>query len=146
MAGFVALNGGDFSYLGRFVSDVDAGVKNGQFVVVNHATDKAVLADATTGDGAVYFVENEIDTIDEQFIDDADYAVKKGKFLRIKKPHKGQVYVTTEFTGTFAKGDKVAVGAGGKAVAIGTRTPETKFVVQEVTTAYGLPALNLLVI
>lgn len=143
MAGFLAL--GNDKYLGTYTLDVAAGVKPGVFVTVNHATKKAVLADATTGDGEVYFVANEIDTVDEQAIDDVNFLVKNGKFLRLHRALPGEVLVTTEFTGTLADGDTVAVGAAGKVVAIGSRTPNTKFSVTK-TTAYGQEAVSLTVL
>ncbi|MCP1159436.1 hypothetical protein [Bacillus infantis] len=143
MAGFLAL--GNDQYIGSYKLDEANGVENGVFVVLNHANKTAKLADATTGDGDVYFVANEIDTIDEQGIDDVKFVNKNGKFLRLHKPQKGEVLVTTMFTGTLNDGDKVAVGAAGKAVAIGTRTPATSFAVEK-TVAYGQDVVKLLVL
>ncbi|MED4883901.1 hypothetical protein [Bacillus smithii] len=143
MAGFLAL--GNDQYLSYINAEAN-GVKNGQFVVLDHVAKTASLADATTGDGLVYFVANEIETIDEQGIDDIDYVVKQAKFLRLHLPQKGEILVTTEFNGTLNEGDVVAVGAGGKVEAVGTRTPQIKFVVKEKTNEYGTDTLRLQVI
>lgn len=144
MAGFVALSTNNDVYIGTFKNGEDKGVENGQFVTVNYATGVATLADATTGDKEVYFVANEIDTIPEQGIDDADYVIKKDEFLRLNPPQAGTVYVTTKFNGTLAVGDKVAVGVNGNVEAIGSRTPKTVFVIKEKTTEYGKDAVRLL--
>lgn len=144
MAGFVSLSTNNDVYIGTFKNGELNGVENGQFVTVNHATGVATLADTTTGDKEVYFVANEIDTIPEQGIDDADYVIKKDAFLRLNAPQSGVLYVTTKFNGTLAVGDKVAVGANGNVEAIGTRTPKTVFVVKEKTTEYGKDAVRLL--
>jgi len=142
MAGFLAL--GNDQYLGGY--NAAANVENGVFVVLNHAAKTGSVANATTGDGDVYFVENEIETIVEQGIDDVNFVVKAGKGLRLHKPQKGEVLVSTKFNGTLAEGDTVAVGVGGAVEAVGARTPQVKFVVKELTTAYGTNAVKLLVL
>lgn len=142
MAGFVAL--GNDQYLGTYKNAEANGVKVGQFVVLNHTAKTGALANATTGDGDVYFVANEIDTVVEQSIDDVNFVVANGKYLRLKKAQKGEILVTTEFTGTLAVGDTVAVGVSGKVEAIGVRTPATKFIVKEKTAEYGQDTLRLL--
>jgi hypothetical protein len=144
MAGFVAL--GHEKYLGTYKCAEANGIENGTFVVLDHVNQTATLADATTGDGDVYFVQNLIETIDEQFIDDIDFKVAQGKYLRLHKPLPGTVYVTTKFNGTLNQGDIVAVGAGGAVEAIGSRTPQVKFVVKEKTTAYGTDAVKIMVL
>lgn len=144
MAGFVALSTNNDVYIGTFKNGEANGVENGQFVTVNHATGVATLADVTTGDKEVYFVSNEIDTVPEQGIDDADYVVKNGEFLRLNAPQAGTIYATTKFNGTLNVGDKVAVGVNGNVEAIGARTPKVTFVVKEKTTEYGKDAVRLL--
>lgn len=144
MAGFVAL--GNDQYIGNLINATD-GLENGLFVVANFvAGTAAVPATDTEGDGDVFFVSNEIETIPEQGIDDVDYKIKAGKFLRLKYPQKGEKLVTTKFKGNPVKGDVLAVGDGGSVEAVASRTPKIKFVVDEVTTAYGTTALQLLVL
>lgn len=147
MAGFLAL--GNDQYIGHIKANEDNGIENGTFVTVDFANGVAAYpADDTAADAQVYFVENDIDTVVEEAIDDDAYVVKKGKYLRLKVPQKGEVFVTTKFTGatTPAVDDIVAVGGGGSLKAIGTRTPAVKFVVLEQTTAYGAAALKVMVL
>lgn len=144
MAGFVAL--GNDLYIGTYKSTVKNGVENGQWVVLDHKAKTGTLTDATTGDKEVYFVVNEVDTVDEQSIDTIDYEVKEGVYLRLKKPQEGEILVTTKFNGTLAEGDEVAVGVDGNVEAIGSRTPSTKLVVKEKTNEYGVETLRLLVL
>lgn len=144
MAGFVAL--GNDKFLGSYKSAVTGGVENGQFVVLDHVAKTGVLADATTGDGEVYFVANEVDTVEEHAIDTINFKVAEGKYLRLKAPQAGEILVTTKFNGTLNEGDVVAVGVDGSAEAIGVRTPATKFVVKEKTGEYGVDTLRLLVL
>lgn len=144
MAGFVAL--GNDQYLGSYKNAEANGVENGQFVVLNYAAKTGALANATTGDGDVYFVANEIDTVVEQAIDDINFKVANGKYLRLKKPQRGEILVTTKFNGTLAEGAVVAVGVSGNVEAVAARTPATKFVIKEKTTEYGVETLRLQVI
>jgi len=144
MAGFVSL--GNQLYLGTYKCAEANGIENGTFVVLDHVNGTATLANATTGDGDVYFVQNVIDTIDEQGVDDVNFKIAKGEYLRLHKPLPGTVYVTTKFNGTLNVGDVVAVGAGGAVEAKGTRTPQVKFVVKEKTTAYGTDAVKIMVL
>lgn len=144
MAGFVAL--GDQLYIGTYKCAEANGIENGTFVVLDHANGTATLANGRTGDGDVYFVQNVIETIDEQGIDDVNFKVANGKYLRLHKPLPGTIYVTTKFNGTLNKGDVVAVGDNGAVEAIGARTPKVKFVVKEKTTAYGTDAVKIMVL
>lgn len=144
MAGFVALSTNNDVYLGSFKNAVVAGVENGVFVVLDHAAKTGALADATTGDGDVYFVANEITTIPEQGINDIDFKVKKDEYLRLSKPQAGTIYVTTKFNGTLAEGAVVAVGVNGQVEAVAARTPKQKFIVHAKTTEYGVETLRLL--
>lgn len=144
MAGFVSL--GHENFLGTYKCAETNGIENGTFVVLDHVNKTARLGDSTTGDGDVYFVQNVIDTVDEQNIDDINFKVVNGKYLRLHKPLSGTVYVTTKFNGTLNVGDTVAVGAGGAVEEIGTRTPKVKFVITEKTTAYGTDAVKIMAI
>lgn len=140
MAGFVAL--GTDQYIGTFKNGETTGVENGSFVTVDFTTGEAKLAAAEATD--VYFVVNEIDTIDEQGIADIDYKVASGKYLRLYKPVVGNIIVTT-FADTLAVGDEVSIGAGGKAVKQTLAVP-TVFKVKEKTSEYGVDTYRLSVI
>lgn len=145
MAGFLAL--GNDQYIGELTLNEANGVENGIFVKADFAAGTASkVANNTEGDGDVYFVVNEIETIVEQGIDDVNFVVKNGKFVRIHYPQKGDILVTTKYTGTPAKGAELAVGAAGLVEAIAARTPKIRFRVQELTTAYGTAALRLVVL
>jgi len=144
MAGFVSM--GHDQFIGSYKCAETNGIENGTFVVLDHVNKTARLGDSTTGDGDVYFVQNVIDTIDEQGIDDVDFKVAEGKYLRLHKPLPGTIYVTTKFNGTLNEGDVVAVGANGAVEAVGERTPQVKFVVKEKTTAYGADAVKIMVL
>lgn len=146
MAGFVALSTNNDVYLGSYKSSVVAGVENGTFVVLNHVAKTGALADATTGNGDVYFVSNEITNIPEDGIDDINFKVKQNEYLRLAKPEGGSILVTTKFNGTLNVGDTVAVGVGGAVEAIGVRTPQVKFIVKDKTSEYGQDTLRLLVL
>lgn len=129
-----------------FTCNEDNGVKNGQFVTVDFTTGNANLATTANGDGAgLYFVMNEIDTIPEELIDDDAYVIKKGKFVRVHDLIAGDVFVTTLFTGNPSKGDQLAVSDGGVLAAIAARTPAHSFRVESLDTAYGLPAIKVIV-
>jgi len=145
MSGFLSL--GNDQYIGTLVLSATAGVQVGQFVVPDYANGVATVpADATAGDGDVLFVQNEIDTVFEQMIDDADFVLKNGKFVKGHVPQTGDIIVTTNFTGTPAKGDILAVGADGDLVAIAARTPKYSFTVKSATEVfYGNPAISVVV-
>ena len=132
----------DNKYLGHLVLGGDKAVKNGTFVVANQANGEAVIADATTGDEEVFPVENIIDTVREQGIDDLDFEVKPGEYLRLKTLQFGQVFTTL---GNFAKGDLLAVGAEGKLVLKGERTPQFVFEVIETPIVWGVQCVKCLV-
>jgi hypothetical protein len=140
MAGFVKI--GNHEYLGtvKLADSVTAGVENGSFVTVDFATGTAVPCAANTG--FVYFVENEIDTIEEDYLNgnNLDYVVAKGKYLKLKKLLPGEVFVTTKVTGTApVKGDVVDVGITGF-ITKTAGTPKQTFTVMEVPTLWGKTA------
>jgi len=137
MAGFVKI--GNHEYLGtvKLASSVTAGVENGSFVTVNFALGTAVPCAANTG--AVYFVENEIDTIEEDYLNgnNLDYVVKPGKYLKLKAFNKMNVFVTTKVSGTApVVGDIVDVGTTGF-ITKTTGTPGQTFTVIEVPALWG---------
>jgi len=136
MAGFVKI--GNHEYLGtvKLASSVTAGVENGSFVTVNFALGTAVPCIVNTG--AVYFVENEIDTIEEDYLNgnNLDYVVKPGKYLKLKKVLPGNVFITTKVVGTPAVGAIVDVGTTGVITAT-AGTPGQTFTVIEVPALWG---------
>lgn len=141
MAGFLAL--GNDQYIGNLKLNAVDGVENGAFVTANFATGEASVPTGAA-DGDVFFVENEITTIIEDGIDDGDFKVKNGEYVRLHLPQAGEVLVTTKFATGLAKGDVVAVGAGGVVEAVGTRTPKHSFTVKEFTQATGQEAVKLI--
>jgi hypothetical protein len=82
MAGYVVI--GNKKYIGTLKSASDS-VPNGGFVVPALATANASIA---TGDAIaeVWFVENEIDTVPEEGINDVDFVVNTGDYLRLNVP------------------------------------------------------------
>jgi len=136
MAGFVKI--GNHIYLGTVKLDtsVTAGVANGSFVTVNFALGTAVPCAANTG--VVYFVENEIDLIEEEYLNgnNLDYIVKPGKYLKLKRLLPMDVFVTTLTSGTApAVGDVVDVGTTGL-ITKTTGTPGQTFTVIETPTLW----------
>lgn len=139
------LNIGDMEYVGTFTLGGATAVKNGTYVVVNYATGVALPADATTGDGDIYLVDNIIDTVPEQLINDLDFVVKPGQLLRLKKHEVGDITTNTEFNGTLAVGDVIAAGVGGKVEAKAARVPKQSFTVIEKPVLWGVPTIKYIV-
>lgn len=140
MAGFVKI--GNHEYLGtiKLHESVTAGVENGTFVTVDFATGTA--KPCTVNAGSVYFVENEIDTIEEDYLNgnNLDYIVKPGEYLKLKKLISMNVMVTTKVSGTApVKGDVVDVGTTGL-ITKTAGTPAQTFTVVEVPTLWGKTA------
>ena len=136
MAGFVAL--GNDRYIGTYTAVQD--IENGSFVELNHADKTGDLAGA--GAKEVYFVYNENTNIPEYGIDDIDFKVEKGEFLRAYRPLAGNILVTTCIDGELAEGDIAGVVAGGK---VG-KVEDGAFVVKEITTEFGVKTARLLVL
>jgi hypothetical protein len=137
MAGFIKI--GNHQYLGtiKLADTVTAGVENGSFVTVNFALGTATVPTANTS--KVYFVENEIDTIEEDYLNgnNLDYTVKAGKYLKLKDVLQSEVFVTTLVSGTApVKGDIVDVGTTGK-ITKTSGTPKQTFTVTDVNTLWG---------
>ena len=136
MAGFVKI--GNHEYLGtvKLNATVTAGVENGTFVTVDFATSLAVPCAANTG--AVWFVENEIDTVEEEYMNgnNLDFVVKAGKYLKIKKLLPGEVFVTTKVAGTPLVGAVLDVSTTG-ILAATTLTPLQSFTVIDKPVLWG---------
>lgn len=140
MAGFVKI--GDHRYLGtiKLAASVTNGVENGSFVTVDFALGTAVPCIANTG--VAYFVENEIDLIEEDYLNgnNLDYIVKPGKYLKLKQLINMNVMVTTKVSGTApVVGDVVDVGTTGF-ITKTAGTPGQTFTVIEVPSLWGKTA------
>jgi hypothetical protein len=126
-----------------------ATIANGTFVTASYSagTGTAVV-DAAAGDKAGLLLVNNVNTkIDQELVADADFVVKSGEYLRTRSVKVGETFTTTEFTGTPAKDAILAVGATGKLVAIGVRTPVLSVaVVENAETLYGVAAIKVVVI
>ncbi|WP_091014497.1 MULTISPECIES: hypothetical protein [Paenibacillus] len=139
----------DNTYIGNLKSTVPTA--NGVFVTPNYGTQSATpVVDATAGDKAgLLMVYNQNTHIDQELVADADFVVPANKFLRLKSFLPSNAFTTDQINGdiaTFNVNDIVAVGAGGKLEAIGSRTPAITFVVKDKTTLYGKPALKVQVV
>lgn len=124
---------------------------NGIFVTPDYANQSATpVVDNTAADkSGLLFVYNQNTHIDQELVADADFIVPADSYLRLKQFLPGHVFATDQFNGdisTFNKNDVVAVGAGGKLEAIGSRSPALSFIVKETTTLYGKPALKVQVL
>ena len=141
----VVINSGDLEYKGTFTLGGATSIKNGTYVVVNYATGIALPTDATTGDGDVMLVDNLIDTVPEQLINDMDYVVKPGQYLRLAKHEFGDIITNTEFNGTLHVGDVVAAGVGGRVEAKAARTPQQTYTIIDMPTLWGVPTVKYIV-
>lgn len=140
MAGFVAK--GDNIYEGS-LRVASAAVENGTFVIPNFSAGTCAAASANTSIG--WFVANEIDTVDEQMIDDVNFTVKVGVLAKIKRFKPGEEFVTTNSSGTApAKGDVCDIGTTGKLTKT-SGTPVQTFTVKDVTTFGGKTAWHCIV-
>lgn len=137
MAGFLAI--GNDKYIGTYTASEE--VENGAFVTLDHTEKTGKLAE--TGATEVYFVYNENTNVPEYGIDDVDFKVKEGEFLRVHRPLPGEVLVTTCIEGNLEEGDAVEVTDGGK---VAKATGEGAFVAKEVTGEFGKPTVRLLVL
>jgi hypothetical protein len=137
------LNMGNDLYLGTL--NAAAAVKPGVFVVPDYSAGTVAIADATSGDGDVWVVANDIDTVAEQGINDLDYEVAAGEKVKIHKLVPGEVFTVDLFNGTPAVGDVVAAGVGGKLEAVGTRTPDSSFTVIEKPVLWGVQCIKCVV-
>lgn len=123
---------------------------NGMFVLPNFSAGTATTPTSSSeGDGAgLLFVHNANTHIDQELVADADFVIKKGKFLRLKALRVGDVVTTDQFAGDivdYDKDDVVAVTTGGKIDAIGVRTPVLTLKVVDKVKLFGNDALKLIV-
>lgn len=139
MAGFIAL--GNDRFIGTYSATEE--VENGAFVELDHKAQTGKLA----GEGVeeTYFVYNENTNIPEFGIDDIDFVVKEGEFLRVHRPLAGEILVTTCIEGDLGEGDLADVVAGGK-VGKPTEGDGTQFAVKEITNEFGVPTARLVVL
>ena len=121
----------------------DSAIENGMFVNVNWANSTASTPNVNTQ--IPYFVENVIDTVDEDKIDDVDFTVSAGNYIRIKKLLPGEIFVTSKVVSTPAVGDIVDVGTTGKITAT-SGSPVQKFQVIEKPTMWGLTVYKCIVL
>jgi hypothetical protein len=141
MAGFIAK--GNNEYLGtvKLVAGADA-LHNGTFVNVNWTTG---FASTPTNTDIPYFVENVIDTVDEQQINDIDFTVAAESYIRIKRLLPGEIFVTDKAVSTPAVGAIVDVGTTGKITAT-SGSPVQKFQVIEKPTMWGVTVYKCIVL
>lgn len=139
MAGFIGLSVADV-----YISDYRATeeVENGMFVELNHTDKTGSLAGADATE--VYFVENEITGLALTDVNDMDFKVKEGQFLRAHRPIQGEVLVTTCIDGDLVVGDYAKVVGDGKVGA--ASEGEGDFVVDKVTNELGAKTVHLIVL
>jgi hypothetical protein len=133
MAGFIAKGNNEYLGTTKLAVGADA-VHNGTFVSVDWTTGYASTPTANTD--IAYFVENVIDTVDEQQINDLDFTVAADNYIRIKKLLPGEIFVTDKAVSTPAVGAIVDVGTTGKITAT-TGSPVQKYQVIEKPTMWG---------
>lgn len=142
MAGFIALGNHDYIATLKLATG-EAAIENGMFVAPNWSAGTAATPNANTV--IPYFVENVIDTVDEEQINDLDFTISAGKYLRIKRLLPGEIFVTTKVVGTPAVGDTVDVGTTGKITAT-SGSPAQTFQVIEKPTLWGVTAYKCVVL
>jgi hypothetical protein len=143
MAGFVAI--GNNEYIGTVkLGTSQPSIYNGMFVNIDWSTSTAATPNANTQ--VPYFVENVIDTVDEQMIDDIDFTISAGKYLRLKRLLPGEVFVTDQVVGTPAVNAIVDVGTTGQIAATGGSPLQTYRIIEKPTmwgtTVYKCVVLN----
>lgn len=137
MAGFVSK--GNHLYEFEFKLAVGhADIDNGMFVALNY-TDKT-CATPTANTVLAYFVENVIDTVDEEQIDDINFKISAGSYVRCKRLVQGEEFITTKVSGTApAVNDIVDVGTTG-CITKTSGSPAQTFQVVEKPTLFGVTA------
>jgi hypothetical protein len=141
MAGFIAKGNNEYIGTVKLATGADA-VHNGTFVNVNWT---ASTASTPVNTDYVYFVENVIDTVDEQQINDLDFTVTAGNYIRIKKLLPGEIFVTNKAVSTPAVGAIVDVGTTGHITAT-TGSPVQKYQVIEKPTMWGVTVYKCIVL
>lgn len=142
MAGFIAK--GNNEYIGTLkLATGEADIYNGMFVsAVSWSAGTAATPNANTQ--VAYFVENVIDTVDEQQINDLNFVITAGQYIRMKKLLPGEIFVTTKVVGTPSVGDTLDVGTTGKITAT-SGSPNQTFTVIEKPTLWGTTAYKCVV-
>jgi hypothetical protein len=110
-------------------------VENGMFVVANWSNN--TVAPCGNRTHISYFVENVIDTVDEQQIDDLDYKVAVGKHVRMKRVQTGEVFVTDQVHGTVNVNDILDAHDQAGKLSATSATPVQKYQVIEKPTLHG---------
>jgi hypothetical protein len=142
MAGFIAI--GNNKYIGTVkLATGAADIQNGQFAEINWAD--ATASTPTTNANIAYFVENVIDTVDEQQINDLDFVVVAGSYLRLKRLHAGEIFVTDQVDGTVNVDSIVDVGTLGKIKAT-SGSPNQTFRCIEKPTVWGKTVYKCIVL
>lgn len=130
MAGFIAKGNNEYIATVK-LNTGETAIENGMFVAVDWATSMASTPSANTV--IPYFVENVIDTVDEELIDDLDFTVSAGNYIRIKRLLAGEIFVTDKVTGTPAVGDIVDISTTGKITATSGSPLQTFQVIEKPT-------------
>lgn len=121
MAGYVKHHVGQ-EYISRKLAVATA--KPGTFVSINFAGNTYDVP-ADDAIGALAFVANEIDHLVPYNVDDKDFALAIGDFVKGKPVIDTEMYITDQIGSTFAGisvGDEVGVGADGKVYLIADLT------------------------
>jgi len=140
MAGFVTI--GNNKYIGTCTLLTGAqDLQNGTFVAVDWSASTAATPVASSE--IAYFAENVIDTVEEEQINDVDYVVTAGNYVRIKRMVSGEVFVTDQATTELSIGDIVDVGTTGVITAT-KGSPEQTFQVIDTPTLWGATAYKCL--
>jgi len=148
MAGYVKQLVGEF-YKGNFKLGGTAAIKKGAFVVPDYADGEF---DIPAGDalGEVYFVANEISSTVPYGLDDKDFSVAGGAYVKGKPVIDKEMFVTDQATTAAlaaVAGTELAVGANGLLGAIADLTAvdfttfKTTFVIERKETLMGASAL-----
>jgi hypothetical protein len=128
MAGLVTVGGHDYIGNYKLATGHDA-IENGMFVAFDFTA--GTCSTPVTNAGDAYFVVNTIDTVDEELINDVEFTVTEGKYVRAKKLLPGEVFVTSKAVGTPAVNDVVDVGTTGKITATSGSPAQTFKVIRK---------------
>ena len=142
MAGFIAI--GNNEYIGTLkLNTGEADIENGMFVAADWTNGVAATPNDNTS--IPYFVENVIDTVDEQEIDDIDFTVSAGNYLRIKRLRPGEVFVTSKSAATYSVGTTVDCGTTGM-ITTSSGSPNQTFMIIEKPTMWGTTVYKCVVL
>jgi len=142
MAGFVIKGNNEYIGTTKLLTGADS-IHNGKFVQVDWSASTATTPLDNTQ--YVYFVENVIDTVDEEQIDDLDFVVTAGNYIRIKKLLAGEIFVTDKVIGTPAVGAVVDCGTQG-IIAATSGSPNQTFQIIEEPTLWGTTCYKCIVL